>query len=320
MCKLYTENRNNAEIPYHLIRKSLESIDTLEHVYLFGGEPLLYSHIKELLELVGEKNIPALITTNGTVLNRYAEAIVKAEIRDIDISVDSSNEDTYRKIRKNGELHKVIENIDLLFKQKEKYHSQYPRIGISCVILPDNCGELVDFYQFFIHRFPDLDRVIFEFPMKTNKKCGVDTDIIYTEYFDCRCESWKWFYKKVSDFSEAEQDILSKQIKILKTCDRVMIQGENSGRSFIPEKAAAAGMKCNYPFSTMTVLENGHATFCTDYPDIILGDLNNASLKHIWNGEKANKFRNYVDNNGFLPICECCTHCHDIIKSEMESK
>ena len=57
-------------------------------IHLSGGEPFLYPHIMELIELIKKENLFLAITTNGTFLNKHAHDIVKSGVNRIHISVD----------------------------------------------------------------------------------------------------------------------------------------------------------------------------------------------------------------------------------------
>lgn len=320
MCgQVYSGERNDMEIEIETIKECINSIDTLEHVYLFGGEPLLYSKFKILLALLHEKMIPTLITTNGVLLDEYAADIVKYGVRDLDISIDSHKKDIYENIRKKGDFNSLINNIRILFNTRQECDSIFPRIGFSCVILPENCNEMIEFYEFIQNKFPEADRIIFEFPMKTNVKIGQETDLAMQQYFGCECKSWKWFSNNHIIFTKEQIDSINHQLKELQKYKKVHIQG--SFETYINEQNTGTlynDKKCDYPFSSISILPGGQATFCTDFPDIDLGNLHRISINDIWKGTNAELFRNYMMQKGCLPICESCTHFHDIIRSEKE--
>jgi radical SAM protein with 4Fe4S-binding SPASM domain len=50
---------------------------------------------------------------------------------------------------------------------------------------------------------------------------------------------------------------------------------------------------------------NGSVNFCTDFPDVIIGNVMENSIKEIWNSEMAQKFRN-IRNEKVLPVCVRC--------------
>ncbi|KPA15165.1 radical SAM protein [Candidatus Magnetomorum sp. HK-1] len=60
-------------------------------------------------------------------------------------------------------------------------------------------------------------------------------------------------------------------------------------------------------FTRMSVLYNGQVPLCVDDEEHSLGNLYNASIKEIWNGEQFNNNRRLILKNGnILPPCKYC--------------
>jgi len=83
----------------------------IRSVKFTGGEPLLR---QDLLEIV--RSVPAgmesSLTTNGTLLADFAAALKDAGLRRVNVSLDSLNPDTYKKITGNDRLNDVLGSID----------------------------------------------------------------------------------------------------------------------------------------------------------------------------------------------------------------
>jgi cyclic pyranopterin phosphate synthase len=82
-------------------------------VRLTGGEPLVRKGIVDLVAILAEmEGVEDLaLTTNGTLLSRYAEPLKRAGLRRVNVSLDSLDADRYRKITRGGDLREVIEGI-----------------------------------------------------------------------------------------------------------------------------------------------------------------------------------------------------------------
>lgn len=65
------------------------------------------------------------------------------------------------------------------------------------------------------------------------------------------------------------------------------------------------GAHCGSPWRHAHVTWNGAVTFCTDYYDYSIGNVRQHSLKTLWKNEKANAFRQLVQQGGRPE----CTHC-----------
>lgn len=83
-------------------------------VRITGGEPLVRKDAIALFRTVGK--LPGLrelvLTTNGSQLPRWADELRAAGVARINISLDSLNADTFRRITRIGDLSKVLAGID----------------------------------------------------------------------------------------------------------------------------------------------------------------------------------------------------------------
>ncbi len=79
-----------------------------------GGEPLIIKGIENLIHetsiIPGIEDIA--ITTNGILLYDMAQDLKKAGLKRVNISLDTLNEDKYRKITRGGDLRKVLMAIE----------------------------------------------------------------------------------------------------------------------------------------------------------------------------------------------------------------
>ncbi|MGV8083927.1 MAG: GTP 3',8-cyclase MoaA [Coriobacteriia bacterium] len=85
---------------------------------LTGGEPLvrlgIVDHVRRLTEIPGIQSIA--MTTNGILLPRYAKELVAAGLTRVNISLDSLDAETFRKISRGGKLDDVMAGIDAAFE------------------------------------------------------------------------------------------------------------------------------------------------------------------------------------------------------------
>ena len=105
---------------------SLEEIERLcqnfidlgvEKIRLTGGEPLVRSDIIKLIERLNYKkystNLKEItLTTNGTLLKKYANQLRKNGVERINVSLDTINPEKYNKITRFGNIEKVFDGIN----------------------------------------------------------------------------------------------------------------------------------------------------------------------------------------------------------------
>jgi len=85
----------------------------INKVRITGGEPLVRRGVVELIKEL--RRIPQLedisMTTNGVLLTKYAFALKEAGLSRVNISLDSLNPDTYKKITRRDDFSQAIEGI-----------------------------------------------------------------------------------------------------------------------------------------------------------------------------------------------------------------
>jgi pyruvate-formate lyase-activating enzyme len=93
-------------------------------VSLHGGEPFAYRHIGELLSLLAKGNFDTIITTNGTLIDKWIEPL--AEIRNLALllSIDG-DETTHDSIRGKGAFAKARDSVGALFEARAR--RRFPR-------------------------------------------------------------------------------------------------------------------------------------------------------------------------------------------------
>ncbi|KAF0159369.1 MAG: molybdenum cofactor biosynthesis protein [Syntrophaceae bacterium] len=116
----------------------------LVKVRLTGGEPLVrrgfVKFAAALKQIQGLQDIS--LTTNGILLDQYAEDIFKAGITRINISLDSLNKDKYFQITRGGHLDDVFRGIAAAGK------AGFSPIKINAVVIKGfNDDEVLDFAQ-----------------------------------------------------------------------------------------------------------------------------------------------------------------------------
>lgn len=119
----------------------------LRSTQFYGGEPFLIDIYYPIWDAIAAINpsINVRVQTNGTVLNNRIKTLLEKTKFSINVSIDSINPETYPKIRINGKLSTVLENI--------KWFSAYCKekgtdFGISVCAMQQNWQELPELVEF----------------------------------------------------------------------------------------------------------------------------------------------------------------------------
>jgi len=86
----------------------------LKTIRLTGGEPLLYKDLLYFTEGIKQLGIPKIkLTTNGYLLEEKSKLLKESGVTDINISLDTVNDEIFFKISRRKNLQKIINGIDM---------------------------------------------------------------------------------------------------------------------------------------------------------------------------------------------------------------
>jgi cyclic pyranopterin phosphate synthase len=105
---------------------SLEELERLSSIFvdlgveklrLTGGEPLMRRGLMQLVEhlsdyLADGRLKELTLTTNGTRLTEFARPLAEAGVKRINVSLDTLDADNFRRITRNGDIHRVFAGIE----------------------------------------------------------------------------------------------------------------------------------------------------------------------------------------------------------------
>ncbi len=130
-------------------------------IRLTGGEPLTRRNILSVFESLGKLDHlkDLTVTTNGSLLEKYAQPLKDAGVTRINISLDTLRTDRFKKITRIGKLEKTLAGIE------EALKVGFQKIKLNTVIMHGyNDDEIIDLVEFVRMRNMDIS-FIEEMPM-----------------------------------------------------------------------------------------------------------------------------------------------------------
>lgn len=154
-CKYCMPEKGIEKIDYNEILK-LEEIQSItesfvnlgvDKIRITGGEPLVRRNILKLIEDIGKltKVRDFAMTTNGTLLKKYAKDLKSAGLNRLNISLDTLDKNKYAKITRNGRLSDALEGIE-----------EAKKVGLGPIKL--NVVLMKDFNEDEIENFVNLTK------------------------------------------------------------------------------------------------------------------------------------------------------------------
>ncbi len=131
------------DMEMELFRKIIdESAGFLELAVPYGlGEPLMNADIFDMIAYCRGKGIPAVLSTNATILNEdYSRRLIEAGLDYLIFAFDGASRETYEMYRKGASFDKVRENIHTFLRVKKEMRSKV-FCAVQMVALKDNRQE-----------------------------------------------------------------------------------------------------------------------------------------------------------------------------------
>lgn len=125
----------------------------VDKIRLTGGEPLVRNGVVELAQQISKYNglRELVMTTNGVLLDKFAQPLLDAGVSRINISIDSLRAERFRKLTRFGDVDDVLRGIEVASKVGFK------RLKLNTVVLRGvNEDEVIDLTQYAIDHDCDV--------------------------------------------------------------------------------------------------------------------------------------------------------------------
>jgi len=111
--------------------------------YASDGESLLHPRFLEMVAHAHQVGVrPQNLTTNGLSLDAdKSKSLLKGGIDVIDISLDAFRKDTYERVRKKSNFHRVMANVHKLLELRDRIRPE-TKIMVSIVNQPEAAEEV----------------------------------------------------------------------------------------------------------------------------------------------------------------------------------
>ena len=299
----FLKSRNRQiEIDSETFRKVIREAREIgaKSVLFIGGEPFLRKDLFDLVSYAHSLGLGTVIVTNGVLLNE--ETIRKcfaSGVEWLSISIDAATTATFSKIRGEGVLGAIIENINLLNRLKKEEKKEFPKIVTCSTIMNDNLEELLDIVH--LCRELKIERVLFQPVVANNidqtQRRNDAAGFVPKERIGILDRSVDGLidYKKQS---AASFDFIANSLRYLELIKKYF-------RSGIKLNA----LPCYAGYNRLQIVQEGRIYFCVSQQEneANLGDIKRDSLKSLWFSKEAKSFRRLIrrcDN----PCLQWCSY------------
>jgi len=299
----------NVELSLPIFRKVIDEISFFQpQVCIVATEPLIYSEIISASKYVKEKGLNLSITTNGLLLKRYAESLLKIGLDDLWVSLDGTLElhDFIRGVE--GAFTNAIQGIKLINNFKREMNIKKPNIHINFTISDLNCNNLFDFKNEMMKEkvnsinFSHLNFVTEEMAKSHNNQFG--HFCMATPASIGRVDPQK---VNLVSLEEQIKKITASFFKntISFTPD---LQDRTSLHDYYFRPDLPMGKKrCLVPWTIASIQPNGDMIVLTRCFNYVVGNVTRQDFLEIWEGESYQHFRKQLWRSKYFPACtRCC--------------
>ena len=256
-------------------------------IHLTGGEPLLRGDLLSLLAYIKERGFNCSLTTNGLLLERHAEELVRLGLDRIHVSIDGPAEvhDVVRGVP--GAHDRAVEGVRAVAAARTRIGISKPSITINTVITDANLSQLGAM-------------------IPIAKEAGADA----------------LSYQHLMFFSCINQDQVPLDVdKLLAEVPRLKQQAKATGLpvTFYPRMSEETlrvyyggsedelKRKCVFPWYVVRVDTQGNITPCYGF---VVDNVKSkqSSFRQVWNSQRFRDFRKRLAEAGVFPECGRCCH------------
>jgi MoaA/NifB/PqqE/SkfB family radical SAM enzyme len=313
----YREHRKPASLEVDTVKRVIAECLPLHPVFeLFGGEPLLYPGLWEILRLITDGGCEVAFPSNGTLVEEHVVELVECRPTRLWISLDGPAlvNDAQRGP---GIFARVLRGLDALVAEKRRRSSRFPELGISFVVTPGNHRHIDELFL----RTLDLSgiaRVSVELQSFTTSSRHRAYEALLREHFQVPSAPHARAYVREADaFASIDRQAVADQLEhVRQACVARGVQFSSQPKSFARadldaylrgdgDALSVARRRCAIPWACAEISARGDVTTCHTFYDLSLGSVYQESLLEIWRGERARRWRAQV-REGLLPICTAC--------------
>ncbi len=281
-------------------------IPTLQRAYLLGlGEPFLNRDLIEYAERLAGAGVEVWITTNATLVREeHAEALARAGVARMTVSIDGATAETYERIRVRAKFDHLLRGLRALGAVRRRHGR--PLLYLNMVAMAGNLHELPRMIELCAEVGGDGVHLegLYDWPMLEEFSRQENLGHLQPERVEELLAQARHladslgvkFYNRLDELALTSSAArLAAPAPAPSGSDAAIVQVRDTAAAAAPAAAeAAAGATlpwaCSEPWATINVNASGDVRPCC-FNDQILGNLNERPFEAIWNGEDYQAMR-----------------------------
>lgn len=279
---VHASTREKGVMSFDTFKKLIDEIDwDLKRInFSFAGEPLVNPEIFKMIQYANALDIETIIETNGVLLEKCIDELLKSGLSRINIAFDGINQETVSKYRRGIEFDNVLNAIKRLTSQRRQKGLEKPKIHLQYILMKHNVNHTDEAIN--IARELGADSIEFK-------------SMILSGGFDLA--------KNIKE---------QLALEYLPDSASLRRYEHNQGKWKL---AGRLSRFCTHVLSDTVIMWNGDVTVCTMDVNgrLIQGNILKNPLKAIWKSKKYCEIRQKILKNQ-LDVCSNCEYLVDDFK------
>jgi organic radical activating enzyme len=295
------------DLPFEFVERVLAECSPHQPVVdLIGGEPLLYPLLSDAVKLASRRKVLAVVTTNGLKLPQNADALVRAELPLLQVSLDGWDEQSQKaRGRVKGSLKRLCEGIRAVHRARGR--RPFPIIRILTAITRVNHAH--------------LDRIQSVVAALGVRYWGISNYF----YLNRTAHGSHQTFALLNGLSGAvaahaildDVYLTGEQVRDLKSSlQRVKQANRRLGlriayawnidvEAYYSAQEASRALLCDLPYTRLDIHTDGHMAVCVSGKRV--GQVGCDSIAEVWSSRLIAEYRALYERTRPMPMCfRCC--------------
>ena len=268
-------------------------------ITITGGEPLLDSRTCLFLKTASDLGFRTFLTTNGTLLDRFAANLILSGLETLRVSIDGSEELHDRLRGVPGTFRRATSGIERLQKEKRKLGKATPRVNIEVTLSGHIQGHLEEMVD--LARRLQADRLVFHHqprgPSAPETRARLDRPCAGSVL---PLGDSPWIDVKTLQAELLLARRLSREIPFAVVPN---LTGEEMTTYYNSPGRTVRKKSCMGAWMAARILPDGVVATCTGE---VMGSVIKTNFFSVWNGAPFCKFRSHLREKKVLPECLEC--------------
>ncbi len=285
------------------------------NIYIWGGEPMLYEGLMDVMQGATRLGLPVSIATNGHGLSKAAAEIIAMPLFLLQVSVDGSTEEMHNSARpsagKGNAYADVVAGLTAVREQKRDKGVSLPLVASLTVVSKHNVDHLIDIYEAFRDK---VDIFVFYLSWWIDEEHAAAHEQDYASRFGRNPVLHRGW---IGNWCPKDYEMLARQFKELQRISKPLTA---PAVTFLPDLTNAVDLEKYYTdhsagfgfdecisiFQAVELDSNGDMSPCRDYHDYIVGNIKEKTISELWNSTAYRTFRSSLRIQGLMPVCKRC--------------